>query len=96
MLTAFTAFYQEHLPYSYEGVESNDTLYMGGDIYKSGLLDMGNSLLDQVLKEINALADEDSSTNRKQASGKRDLIAFLTHFSERNTKVNQLIQTLSQ
>lgn len=96
MLAAFTAFYQEHLPYTYEGVESNDTLYMGGDIYQNGLLEMGNSLLEQVLKEINALADQDSSVNRKQASAKRDLVAFLTYFSEPNGKISELIRTLSK
>jgi hypothetical protein len=88
MLCALSAMYQEHLPYTYEGVESNDTLYMGGDAYNTALLEVGNTILNICLQDLSSIPqDNDPSLLRKQARAAVELYAHINHFTVLNEKM---------
>lgn len=95
MLNSLCALYQESLPYTYVGVNSNDTLFAGDVAYFEDICTIGNTLVEEILKHMATLSeDEDVSTLRKQAMSSMDVFNHLVSQCDLNPQSTALAARL--
>eukprot|EP01132_Coremiostelium_polycephalum_P003249 gene3249-4069_t len=86
---------QNSLPYHIEKVESNDQLFSSDSEFLNELNEYYNSLIKEILAELNVLKDEpDTSSQKKMVYVCLDLVNVLLNVGELNAKTASLVFNL--
>ncbi|EGC31165.1 hypothetical protein DICPUDRAFT_50342 [Dictyostelium purpureum] len=95
LLALCSSWSQQQLPYHIDKVESNDQLFTEDPEFTTELTELYNSLIKEILSELNNLKDEpDNLTQKKVCNICIDLINMLLNVGELNSKTASLIFNL--
>ncbi|KAF2072220.1 hypothetical protein CYY_006465 [Polysphondylium violaceum] len=95
IIALLSSWAQPALPYHIDKVESNDQLFTEDPEFVFELNELYNSIIKEILTELNTLKDEpDQSTQKKMVNVCLDLVNKLLEIGELNSKTASLIFNL--